>query len=249
MMRPQAPGNVRPPLTSAPAPVTVLGLWSCRALAPAALFPDAFAPPLRSSPSCSPSPWNFPSQPCPATILPTRGSLLSPRRCAAGRARPPRDRPPAVATARGDRPPRPRSFASAACVGLRRWPPRTSAASVARDPAPISRPSTAAAVAGADAHSRPASRGRRPFAGDVASSSPRPPSSPAAHPGRRAATSASFGHVCRDGPSALPPKHAEERRVGRDGCWEAARRRARIGVCERGGASNGTPRPLKNGPT
>jgi len=172
MLRPHAPENVRPP-TSAPAPVTVLGLLSCRALAPAALFPDAFAPPLRSSPSYSPSPWNFPSQPCPATILPTRGSSLSPRRCAAGRARPPRDRPPAVATARGDRPPRPRSFASAACVGLRRWPPRTSAASVARDPAAISRPSTAAAVAGTDTHSRPAGRVRRPPAAPLAAARPR----------------------------------------------------------------------------
>ena len=81
------------------------------------------------------SSWNFPSRPCPATILPTRGSSLSPRRRAAGRARPLRDRPPAVAIARCNRPSRPRSFASAACDGPRRWPPRTSAASAARDPA------------------------------------------------------------------------------------------------------------------
>ena len=32
-------------------------------------------------------------------------------------------------------------------------------------------------------------------------------------------------------------------------CWEAVRRRARNGACERGGASNGTPHPLQNGPT
>ena len=178
--------NVCPALTLAPAPVATLGLLSCRALAPTSLFPDAFASPSRSSPLCSLLPWNFPLRLCPAAILPTRGSSLLPRRRAAGRASPPRDRPPAVATARSDRPPRPHSFASMACDGPRRRPQRTPAVSAARDPAAISRPSTAAAAAGMNANSRPAGRGRRPSA---ASASPRLPSSLAAHPGPQAATS------------------------------------------------------------
>ena len=169
MLRPHAPGNGRPPLTSAPA----RRLWRARSRGS---LPRRFAPPPCSSPSGSLSHWNFPSRLCPATILPTRGSSLSPRRRAAGRARPPRDRSPRCgdrARRQGDRPPRPRLFASAACNSPQRRLARTPASSVARDPATISRPSSAVAVAGTDAHSRPTGRGRRSLSAPLAAACPR----------------------------------------------------------------------------
>ena len=180
--------------------------------------------------------WKLLLRPCPVTTLPTQGSSLSPRRRAAGRARLPRDRPPAVATARGNRPPQPHSFASAASDDPRQRPARTPSASTAHDPASISRPSTAmaVAVAGTDTDSRSAGRGLLLPAAPLAAARARTLSccgqcgcgvstavvlpgraswSPGGHPRLR-------GHVCRDGPSSAPPfQHEEEGRRGRWRRW------------------------------
>ena len=111
--------NTRPPPTSSYASVAVLGLPSrARSRGP---LPRRVRPPVTLVSATLFLAVEVPIAAVPpATILPTRGSSLSPRRRAEGRARPPRDRPPVVATARGDRPPRLRSFASAAQDGLRR---------------------------------------------------------------------------------------------------------------------------------
>ena len=82
---------------------------------------------------------------------------------------------------------------------------------------------TPASPAAADVRPRPSWTRRvdapYPVAGGVAVASPRPPVSPAAHPGPHAATSASRGHICRDGVSAPPSQHAEEGRRGRWRRW------------------------------
>ena len=97
MLRPHANRNVRPPLTSSPAPVSMFSLPS-RArsrgylprrgrylitLGPVAIAPVALYRALEFPIATVP----------PAAILATQGSLLPPRCRAASRARPPRDRP------------------------------------------------------------------------------------------------------------------------------------------------------------